>query len=375
MVETTTAAEPSVRRRLEVLDVLRFTAALMVVLFHWGFNGINNGKVDSFLFTSVAPLAVYGYYGVHLFFLISGYVIAESARNRTAGQFVVTRGVRLFPAYWIGMIATTAVVGFWGSDSLQVGAIQFFANLTMVPSLFGQSAIDGVYWTLTIELTFYFFVLVVLLLGFGRYLDTLFPAWAILMFVVAIVAPSVSGSPYLGGYYAFFAAGAIMAMIRRRGFTVFGCVGLIAATVTAFMFVISALPAFNRGHAFVASPVIVCLMIAFFFCVIALLWIPRVAELRIPFSRGISDLTYPIYLLHAHIGYTVLQVFGGHVNPLVLYSLMSIGLLVAGWLLHWGIEVKLQDFWFQVFGILRRPMDFLQGAAMRLSTVLSSVKR
>lgn len=165
MAEPLVTGEPARHRRLELLDVLRFGAALMVVCFHWLFNGISNGKVDSVPFTPFAPVAIYGVYGVHLFFLISGFVIAESARGKSAGQFVVSRGVRLFPAYWVAMLVTTVVVNVWGTAELHVSGGQFLANLTMMPALFRQLAVDGVYWTLTIELTFYLLVLVVLLLG------------------------------------------------------------------------------------------------------------------------------------------------------------------------------------------------------------------
>jgi peptidoglycan/LPS O-acetylase OafA/YrhL len=34
-------------RRLELLDYARFFAAIIVVLFHYTFNGIANGKIDS----------------------------------------------------------------------------------------------------------------------------------------------------------------------------------------------------------------------------------------------------------------------------------------------------------------------------------------
>lgn len=46
----------------------------------------------------------YGVYGVHLFFLVSGYVILMSAeRVKRASDFVVTRFARLFPVYWIAV--------------------------------------------------------------------------------------------------------------------------------------------------------------------------------------------------------------------------------------------------------------------------------
>ncbi|WP_336648660.1 acyltransferase family protein [Microbacterium sp. MMO-10] len=360
MAEPLVSGEPARHRRLELLDVLRFVAALMVVCFHWLFNGISNGKIDSVPFTPLAPIAVYGLYGVHLFFLISGFVIAESARGKSSGQFVVSRGVRLFPAYWAAMLATTVVVNAWGTTELHVSVGQFLANLTMVPSLFKQPAVDGVYWTLTIELTFYLLVLVILLLGQGRHLDSVFPVWAVLMLLVLMFAPHVSSLPYLGGYYAFFASGAIIATIRRRGFSLLRALGLSAAMITAFTFVGRNLIDFNDAHVFRASPVVVFGLIAGFYVALCLLWIPRVGTLTIPLSRPVSDLTYPIYLLHAHIGYTVLQQLGTASDLWLVYPLMLIGLMIAAWLLHWCVEVKGKSFLYRGFGMLRRPFDSVQ---------------
>lgn len=358
MAEPIAAGEPQKHHRLELLDILRFTAALMVVGFHWFFNGIHNGKVASIEATSLADIAVYGYFGVHLFFLISGYVISQSALGKPAGVFARTRAVRLYPAYWVAMTATTLIGLVIGGTVMSPTLKQYLANLTMAPDIFGQEPIDGVYWTLTIELSFYVFVLVILYLGLGRFLQQIFPFWAIAMCAVAIIAPTHSDLPFAGGYYAFFASGAIMATIQRRGFSLFQLFGLVAGLATALMFVAQQVPNFNdqRGTALTIPGVVILVLV--FFALVAAMWIPRIAALRIPISRQISDLTYPIYLLHAHIGYMVLNQFATEQNKWVIYGLMLAGLLGGAWLLHWGVEVKLAGAWKALFKvILERPIE------------------
>lgn len=366
MAESLVVGEPAKHRRLELLDLLRFCAAIMVVVFHWLFNGIDNGKVSTIDFGSFAPVAIYGVYGVHLFFLISGFVIADSARGRTAGQFVVSRAIRLFPAYWVAMIITTLVVNGWGSEAMRVTPLQFLANTTMVPAAFGQPAVDGVYWTLTVELTFYFLVLVVLVCGLGRFLDLVFPAWAMLMLAVTVVAPDVSLLPYLGGYYSLFAAGAIFAAIRRRGVSVFGASGLAAAVSAAIIFVIRDVERFNRTHSLTISTSVAVALLAIFLFFMASLCIPRADRIKLPFSRPISDLTYPVYLLHAHIGYTILGKFATEENVVLVYSLMFCGLLITAALLHFAVEVLPKRFWRSSFGLLRGPFDAVQDAVESL---------
>ncbi|GGH34302.1 acyltransferase family protein [Microbacterium album] len=365
MAEPLAVGEPAKHRRLELLDVLRFVAALMVVCFHWFFNGINNGKVSEVGFGMLAPIAIYGYFGVHLFFLISGYVVTQSARGKSAGQFVVGRGVRLFPAYWVAMAATTLVVTFWGNPDMKVTPVQFLANLTMVPGMFDQNAIDGVYWTLTYEISFYLLVFALIMVGLGRFLDAFFPAWAIVMLALNIALPSISNLPYMGTFYAFFASGAIMASIQSRGFSVYRVIGLTAGFAASLLFVARRFPSWDAGHAFSASLPVVLGLITIFFVLIALLWIPRVQTLRIPLSRPTSDLTYPIYLLHAHIGYTVLNRVGTNENLWLVYPAMIVGLIVSAWLLHRIIEVGLRDFWYRAFGLLRAPVDGMQSLLSR----------
>jgi len=80
--------------RLASLDLLRLVAALAVVLFHYLFRGGITGDLDV-EYAAAAPFAIYGYLGVSLFFLISGFVIAWSAEGRTWQEFAVARFARL----------------------------------------------------------------------------------------------------------------------------------------------------------------------------------------------------------------------------------------------------------------------------------------
>ena len=55
-------------KRLELLDFTRFIAVIMVVLFHYTFNGIVNGKIGSISHSPwLIEITKYGYLGVELF--------------------------------------------------------------------------------------------------------------------------------------------------------------------------------------------------------------------------------------------------------------------------------------------------------------------
>ncbi len=97
-------------KRLELLDYGRFIAALCVLASHYLYNGILTGKINSIApMPEVADIVKYGYLGVDFFFIISGYVIFFSAQNKSAGDFLTSRALRLFPAFWVAVLLTSTV--------------------------------------------------------------------------------------------------------------------------------------------------------------------------------------------------------------------------------------------------------------------------
>jgi len=88
--------------------------------------------------------------------IISGYVILMSIdRSRSALTFAVSRFGRLFPAFWASCAVTYGVVSLMGLALREVALRDALLNLTMIPVSLGVGRIDGVYWTLEVELTFY----------------------------------------------------------------------------------------------------------------------------------------------------------------------------------------------------------------------------
>lgn len=64
------------------LDVVRFAAALMVAIYHFGYWIPATGKVEALSF---------GWVGVEIFFVISGFVIAFSAERKSAAAYAKSR--------------------------------------------------------------------------------------------------------------------------------------------------------------------------------------------------------------------------------------------------------------------------------------------
>src|SRR3954449_2116977 len=81
----------SARPRLAALDGLRFVAALAVALTHYVGLGGHWWHADTkILFPHIQFPASYGFFGVELFFLISGFVICMSSWARPLSTFFVS---------------------------------------------------------------------------------------------------------------------------------------------------------------------------------------------------------------------------------------------------------------------------------------------
>ncbi|WP_181034713.1 acyltransferase family protein [Clavibacter michiganensis] len=345
--------------RIGTLGYLRFLAAFAVLCFHWGWNGIQNGKVTTLDHLPGTSFLLYGYFGVHLFFLISGYLIAATARGKTPGDFAKTRAVRLFPAFWVALAITSVVASFIGGPSMSVSPSQILANATMVPGLFNVPAVDGVYWTLQYELTFYVAVLVVLLLRQGARLDMIIACWAILMLAVTLVFPSASELPLLGSFYSFFAGGAALNSIRRRGWTVLSSVALASAFSAGLLSTLRALPVLSEargGDSY--DPVVVSTVLLAIYLLVLLVSSPQLAHIQLPGDRILGELTYPLYLLHAHIGYMLINHFTVEQGRWLVYVLCFAAVAALSYAVHRVVEVAWAPFWNATFDrLLGRPLN------------------
>lgn len=147
--------EKSTKNRLQWVDSLRGLAALGVAIMHLYeklrdyYPSVAFYQLDSIPGLLIKDFFNLGKMGVIVFFFISGYVIPFSLQNKDLNQFVKSRFFRLYPAYWISVILAVLVLGM-------PPLLQLFANATMFQKFFGIGDMVGVYWTLQIELIFYF---------------------------------------------------------------------------------------------------------------------------------------------------------------------------------------------------------------------------
>jgi len=140
------------RRHLYGLDGVRVAAALLVILYHLAIQQAPSGDRAAALPTILLPIARSGWVGVQIFFVLSGFVIAESAIGRSRRAFLQSRFIRLYPAILICASLTTAVALAAGDRLPGQGLSLFVRTVLLVPF---DPWVDSPYWSLFVELCFY----------------------------------------------------------------------------------------------------------------------------------------------------------------------------------------------------------------------------
>ena len=288
--------------RLVELDSLRGVAALLVVGFHF------TTRYDELYGHASAPAfsVPFGHYGVNLFFCISGFVIFMTLeRTRTPLDFAVSRFSRLFPAYWVAVALTWVVTVGAGLPGKAVPLHDAFANLAMLHGLFHVPHVDGVYWTLEVELLFYAYMLALFRLRLLARIHLVLVGWIAVRWVYFIVDAKLGiPLPYivyrLGiiPYIPFFAIGiATYLSVSRPGVQPLRNAGIVALALVT-LGVTESTP----------------LMIVASLCAVSL-WLAasgRFTILRHPVLVWLGFISYTLYLLHENIGWVVIMLLERH---------------------------------------------------------------
>ena len=286
---------PAERHRLAELDALRGLAACGVLLYHYT-------TQFGLLYGHSGPLNFHfalGLYGVHLFFVISGFVIFMTLeRTPRALDFVVSRFSRLFPAYWTALAITLGAIALAGLPDQHFSTRDVAVNVTMLADFFNAREVDGSYWTLQVELFFYAQMLFWFVVGGLRHIRIVILGWIALALAYGLAARFDLSLSYLvreitiARYIPFFAAGVVLFRISQRRDPLWQNLLLIAGCALAAGAVWSPVYALTL----VACAGIFGLMLAGQLRFLA----------RQPFLY-LGTISYTLYLVHQDIGYMVIS--------------------------------------------------------------------
>lgn len=323
--------------RIATLDYLRLLAALAVVAFHYLFRGAAGGGFLAAGYPEAAPFAIYGYLGVNLFFLISGYVIAWSAEGRDWRDFAVARFVRLYPGFLICMTVSFLVLAAVRPPWVAVSVTQYAANLLMFAPALKQPFVDGVYWSIILELVFYGWVALALMTGvFQRLKLELVAGWLILSALNEYAFGSGAlRLVFITEFAPLFAAGILLHHIQTRGRSAEAMVLLAASVVlsTSLMGVAQSWMHEHYGHSISTGRLAIANLVIHGLVIGAIALRNAVPASRAALALG--GLTYPLYLLHQNIGYVAIDFAAPHVGrwpAAILVAALMLVLSFAVWL-------------------------------------------
>ena len=325
------------------IQILRGFAVTIVVLYHFG-----------------APFFEFGFLGVDIFFVISGFLMAILCGKYSAREFFLKRARRLLPAYFttIAIVLIASTILTLPPENIQtvestIFALFFASNFGfwMQNSYFSKEAFVPLLhlWSLGVEIQFY--LIAPLLYYLGKKWNWLAPAALagslFLCFLVLNVSPKTSFflTPFriwefLLGWlaaYHFTNDGAAVELPRKIPFGFLSLLGLLL-----LVFVLPMKPdatSFLTGH-----PGVIALLVCFSTCAILIVGLPAffTTSLLGKSLENLGNYSYSIYLAHFPVLVLVLYVpFSGTIlTPSnSLDAMVSIVLIIfTSLVLYHGVE-------------------------------------
>jgi peptidoglycan/LPS O-acetylase OafA/YrhL len=312
-------------KRVQLVDGLRGVAALAVLVFHF------DGRLE--MSGILGWLAQHGNLGVSLFFVLSGFVIAMSVGDRQIslsflGRFAARREIRLSPPY----IASIFLLIFLGIFGARFGVQQdipdiweFLAHLFYLQSIIGVEPLSKVYWSLCLEVQFYFFLIALLwaIQAAGGTIRSTWASWVVLVTIVASLACARLGigeTTLLKTWYGF-ALGA-MVYWAHAGWI-------------------------NRRYAIAAIVIVLALGYYGPWAVVAVIsasglmlasYTNKLDLMSNPVSQFFGRISYSLYLTHNIFGWYSMSLAAKYVDLWLAAVIGFVVAVVSAWVWYWVLE-------------------------------------
>lgn len=337
--------------RFGTIDGLRGVAALAVVFFH--LSGNLKLELSQLLPDFIMVAFSYGYLGVPVFFVISGFVISLSIGATTItkqyfGTFVLRRSIRLDPTYWVSILLAITLLfikaKFMGVDFNLPSFASVFSHMFYLQDILEvKPVISVIYWTLCLEVQLYLFYIITLWLNqkatWLSFINTdikhtiLIVLVGILSLLVDynIISVSIPGL-FISSWHYFLMGVLVSNVIRKSPYS--------TSILTLWLFIELFFQISITIKAYSIAGVVVTLLIY-------ALW--KQKKLNSVFTRKefqfLGAISYTLYLVHPDIGWKVISVgkllIGNNMSPLLSFILFIVGILASisfAYLLHLIVE-------------------------------------
>jgi peptidoglycan/LPS O-acetylase OafA/YrhL len=352
--------------KIEFANTLRGIAALMVMFGHyylifWQHRDVATSLPNAMPLPAsvVTPSYIYalnfldpfsfGIFGVAIFFLISGFVIPFSFAKTDWKGFLIGRAMRIYPTYAAGLTFSLLVIVTCGIHygrpfpfESHVVLFNYFPGLRDVVWVAG---IDGIIWTLDVEVKFYIVCALASRLFFKNS-TAVFIIPILLSIPAYLLAPGVdqalkSGASFSGQLYTFCAFNQYL----------------------NFMFIGVAFNFLYRGV--IRSELFVVIVVALFISMAAIWWRAKTVPFTLLWTYGLAvlvfalaftypkilksrsitnflaDISFPLYIIHGVFGYALQRVLAGMNVPAWLCILFAMAASIAiATFMHHTIESR-----------------------------------
>lgn len=363
--------------RIEFAHLLRGIAAASVVASHFGNLFWSNPQAiaDLIAYPSLPsiiqparqpPLTDFGFplfwghLGVALFFLISGFVIPFSVAGSTPIRFAIARAFRIWPTYLCGLAVAIACIAFNShlyDKTFPFSPAEMLTNALIIPRWpTWTRSIDGIIWTLEVELVFY--TICAATMPLIRAFDTRLFLLALPAVPVAIVVGFSSDLLLSRGVSIYALAHWASSMLIYVSYMLCGTaffyhherrLGRIQLIMLHSLLLVALMVSMRAG---ILAPqgwsAPLAYLIAFGVFALAYFLRGRIMVVptcwRDPLSR-LADVSYPLYAVHGVLGYTILShAIASGLSSLVAITITLGSVLTIAILVHGAVEKPTRDY-------------------------------
>lgn len=291
--------------KLHNIQALRGISALLIVVYHIAdFESLWRSEAR---FPLLSFFKSFGYFGVYIFFVLSGFIITYTSlfkftKQNSLRSFYWKRFLRIYPIYWIALFGFVLITFLLIGKSFTLDLVKklsFFDSVFLLPN--SRNVFIPQAWTLCVEVFFYV-VYGLIARYFNKQFNPILVFWTLTIVGFSILGFSSSNSFLRYLFHPmnlFFVAGCFMGQIQRNSLKSKPRKGLVIISLLILgwfsVFLNLTLP-FSQSWAAVIKFLLPSSLLVYLFYNLDIgnFKMPRIFEL-------FGDASYSIYLLHFHL--------------------------------------------------------------------------